>query len=78
MKLYSSEVFSLDLLREKFENALEISGNLVPQNVATLNDRFCYIEKLVGISQTAPNMPTNKTQENKGHFQHFFTLFTGL
>ena len=40
MKLYSSEVFSLSFLREKFENALEISGNLVSQNVATLNDMF--------------------------------------
>ena len=34
------QIFSLELLREKFENTLEISGensgNLVSQNVATL------------------------------------------
>ena len=29
MKMYSSDLFSLELLTESFENALEISGNLV-------------------------------------------------
>ena len=31
MKMHSSKFFSLELLRETSENALEISGNLVPQ-----------------------------------------------
>ena len=31
MKMYSIEFFSLQLLREKFQNALEISGDLVSQ-----------------------------------------------
>ena len=36
-KNLSQQIFSIELLREKFENTLEISGNLVSQNVATLN-----------------------------------------
>ena len=36
-KNISQQIFSLELLREKFENTLEISGNLVSQNVVTLN-----------------------------------------
>ena len=39
-KMYSSELFSLELLREKFENDLEISGKTQGiwslKNVATL------------------------------------------
>ena len=31
VKMYSNELFSLKLLREKSESALEISGNLVYQ-----------------------------------------------
>ena len=56
MKLYSMEVSSLELLREKFKNALEISGRnqgkireFVSQNVATLFKNF-KLFKVMGMS----------------------------
>ena len=40
MKMYSSELFSLMFLREKFENTLEISGNLVFQKCGHPGNAF--------------------------------------
>ena len=54
MKMYSSEFFSVRLLREKFENALEISGKTqgiriyLLKNVATLNKQS-FISKILKV-----------------------------
>ena len=43
--MYSSEFFYLELLREKFENALEISGNLVAETYGHPGLRFSKMSK---------------------------------
>ena len=51
MEMYSSELFSLELLREKFENGLEISGKTqgiyLLKNMVTL---ILYIRKFCDVN----------------------------
>ena len=68
MKMYSSELFSPELLREKFENGLEISGKTqgiwLLKNVATLMLMSLADMTLADRGKCFANLPTVTTNRH--------------